>query len=334
MSQGLPYYLEFIKQFPDIKSLASASPDAVMKVWQGLGYYTRARKMQEAAKIVHEQYNDTFPGDYESLLKIPGIGPYTAAAIASFAYREPVPVVDGNVIRVLSRLFGLNHDPGSSKGKRLFHQTASEIIDTHRPGTFNQAIMEFGATSCLPRNPLCALCPLREACYAFKENKVDALPVKKPKKTTRKRYFHYLVIILNNRVLLRRREQQDIWRSLYEFPLVETAGNVPPGKLTGLKEFRDFFGTGLPGTRSELPGHKDQARQSGKISHSGIYKHILSHQQIIARFYLVQLTGKIVLDSTGFIPVKPEDLSDFPLPRLMDRFLESKEWAEWRSSGG
>jgi len=287
-----------------------------MKIWQGLGYYTRARNMHEAAKTILDQLNGRFPDNYNDLLKIPGIGPYTAAAIASFAFKEVAPVVDGNVIRVLSRLFGIFLDPGRAEGKQAFNQYAADIIDPHQPDIFNQAIMEFGATHCLPRNPLCKSCPLIEFCHAFERDKVDTLPFKKEKKTSRKRYFHYLVVINNNQVLLRKRDQIDIWRSLYEFPLIETMQPVPPSQIASMQEFQQVLG---PET-------------SVILNHTREFKHILSHQQIIARFYLISIKGDTILDPAGFIAVGTDDIKDYPVPRLLDKFLKADTWSEWKSS--
>jgi A/G-specific adenine glycosylase len=286
-----------------------------MKAWQGLGYYTRARKMQEAAKMIQDQYDGMFPDNYSDLLKIPGIGPYTAAAVASFAFKEVVPVVDGNVIRVLARLFGLFLDPGSAKGKHAIHQRATEIIDPGQPDIFNQAIMEFGATHCLPRNPKCTSCPLSETCHAFTGNMVDKLPVRKEKKSGRMRYFHYLVLIINNQVLLRRREQNDIWRLLYEFPLAETLTTVPPEQVASLPEFRQLLGN----------------KGSTIIHFTREYKHTLTHQQIFARFYLVCMNGETIPGSDGYIPVGMDRLPEYPVPRLIDRFLKGETWSGWKS---
>ena len=287
-----------------------------MKVWQGLGYYTRARMMQKAAKTINEQLNGRLPDNYNDLLKIPGIGPYTAAAIASFAYKEVVPVVDGNVIRVLARLFGLYLNPGQAQGIKAFHQNAAEIIDQDQPDIFNQAIMEFGAIHCLLRDPKCGSCPLKEMCYAFSRNEVDALPLKKEKKTSRKRYFHYLIIFNDNQVILRKRDQKDIWRSLYEFPMIETRQPVAPDRLTTLPEFHQVLGP----------------KTSNIIKYTQEFKHILSHQQIFARFYLVCFNGEIILDPAGYILVGPDDIQDYPVPRLLDKFLKEETWSNWKSS--
>ena len=336
VEQGLPYYHKFINQFPDIESIATASTDTVMKVWQGLGYYTRAQKMQEAARVILERYHGRLPDSYEGLLKIPGIGPYTAAAIASFAYREAVPVVDGNVIRVLSRLFGLQIDPASSRGKKIFHRKATGIMDIEQPGTFNQAIMEFGATHCLPRNPLCSSCPLRETCYAFTRGKVDALPVKKTRKSSRKRYFHYLVVICNDRVLLQRREKKDIWQSLYEFPLIETWHELDPEELITLPEYQKFSAIIPAGQRAPIPKEDTSSgmRNPADFQYSALYKHVLSHQDIFARFYLIPFWCDRLPDSEGFVAVNLKDIQDYPVPRLIDKFFGESLWDEWKSPYG
>ncbi len=287
-----------------------------MKVWQGLGYYARARKMLEAAKTMYEHHQGRFPDNYNDLLKIPGIGPYTAAAIASFAFKEAVPVVDGNVIRVLARLFGLSMDPGKAQGKKTFFERAAEIIDPDRPDIFNQAIMEFGSTQCLPHDPKCISCPLSENCHAFNNDMVDELPIKKERKPGRIRYFHYLVIIKNNQLLLRKREQKDIWRSLYEFPLVETKEPVDPDRISAVPEFHQVLGL----------------ETFTIINYTGEYRHILSHQKIIARFYLVSISGDAIPDPAGFIPVGTDDIQNYPVPRLLDKFLSGDAWSDWKSS--
>jgi len=287
-----------------------------MKVWQGLGYYSRARNLHRAAQIIYEERGGKIPESYQELLKIPGIGPYTAAAVASFAFREAVPVVDGNVIRFLSRFFGLYLDPGQNRAKKTFHQKASEIIDRDRPDVFNQAIMDFGSTHCLRRNPGCDSCPFQSFCYAFEHGVVDDLPIRKERKKLRKRYFHYFVLPGDGHLLIRKREQKDIWQSLYEFPMVETDHPVSPGHLSDLTDYIQLLGKG-----------------SGEIiKHTGVFKHILSHQQIYARFYLVCLPGDNILDSTGLLQVEISKLRSYPLPRLLDKFLMEDTWADWISS--
>src|SRR5690554_2514854 len=221
VAQGLPYYKNFINNFPTIFDLAQADQQQVLKSWQGLGYYSRARNLHHTAQYICENLGGKFPDNYTDLLKLKGIGSYTAAAIASFSYEEPVAVLDGNVYRVLSRYFGIETDISSFKAKKEFQQLADEVLDKTQPSVFNQAIMEFGALQCVPKNPDCESCVLNQTCTAFRENKVDKLPVKLKKTKITKRFLHYLVLSDNqNRTFILKREN-GIWKNLYEFPFLE-----------------------------------------------------------------------------------------------------------------
>ncbi len=219
VAQGLPYFLAFTEAFPTVFDLAKADEEKVLKLWQGLGYYSRARNLHATAKYISEELSGNFPNNYKDLLKLKGIGEYTAAAIASFSFKECVPVVDGNVYRVLSRYFDIETDIASSGAKKEFTQLASELIDKKKPELFNQAIMEFGALQCVPKSPDCNSCPLDNSCLALAKNKVSQLPIKLKKQKITNRFFNYLLVIDNkNQAIINKRTQKGIWHNLYEFP--------------------------------------------------------------------------------------------------------------------
>lgn len=221
VNQGLSYYNNFINEFPTVKDLALADISLVLKMWQGLGYYSRAKNLHETAKYIHFELNDIFPKSYQEIVKLKGIGPYTAAAIASFAYREPIAVVDGNVFRVFSRFFGIYDDIAKTKNRAIFQELGNELIDKKNPDIFNQALMDFGATLCKPKKPLCEDCPFSNECYAFRNNKISILPVKSNNIKIKDRYFHYLISENSDSIYLKQRLEKDIWQDLYEFPLLE-----------------------------------------------------------------------------------------------------------------
>lgn len=221
VAQGLPYYEKFIQEFPTVSDLAQADEQQVLKIWQGLGYYSRARNLHHTAQYVSENLNGKFPDNYKDLLKLKGIGSYTAAAIASFSYQEPVAVLDGNVYRVLSRYFGIETDISSSKAKKEFQDLANEVLDKKQPSLFNQAIMEFGALQCVPKNPDCERCVLNDRCWALKEKKVDKLPLKLKKTKITERFLHYLVFSDKENKAVIQKRKSGIWKNLYEFPFLE-----------------------------------------------------------------------------------------------------------------
>ena len=221
VEQGLNYYNNFIHQFPNIKKLAAAKDEKVFKLWEGLGYYTRCRNLLATAREIANEKNGEFPSSYESILALKGIGPYTAAAISSFAFNLPHAVVDGNVFRVLARVFGISSAIDSSAGKKIFTDLAEELLDKKQAGIYNQAIMDFGAVVCKPSSPLCGDCIFNKHCIAFLQNKTDILPVKEKRNTIRKRWFYYLLLEYGNEIAIRKRNGKDIWKDLHEFPLVE-----------------------------------------------------------------------------------------------------------------
>lgn len=267
VEQGMPYFYAFVEHFPTIIDFANAKEDEILRLWQGLGYYSRARNMHKAAKMVRDNMNGVFPSKYEEAIRLPGVGEYTAAAISSFSVNECKAVVDGNVYRVLSRYLAVDEPINSTSGKKVFAQLAQELISTDYPGLYNQSIMDFGATVCKPKNPLCDTCIFREDCRALALNLVDDLPVKNKGKASRSRYFHYFIIEKGEKILMAKRPEGDVWANLYEFPLIETTIPVEVDELASQSEFIQYFGTA-------------DFQPIGKE-----IKHILSHQNIYARFY-------------------------------------------------
>jgi A/G-specific adenine glycosylase len=242
--QGLPYYMKFTEHFPKVGDLAAASEEEVLKLWQGLGYYSRARNLHATARTIASKFGGHFPDTYQELLKLKGVGPYTAAAIASICYGLPHPVVDGNVYRVLSRYFGVELPINSPEGVRYFADLAMEVIDRERPGEYNQGLMEFGALQCVPQNPDCKACPLSGSCEAYARNLVSDLPKKLPKKKVRERIFNYFMPVDPLfRTLLVKRKGKGIWQGLFEFPLIETEREISDaeiGKLLQTGRFSDL----------------------------------------------------------------------------------------------
>jgi len=311
IDQGMNYYLKFVQKYPNISQLASASEEEILKLWQGLGYYSRARNMHKTAKLISNNHNNIFPDNFEEIIQLKGIGEYTAAAILSFAYNKPYPVVDGNVKRLLSRLFGIKIPIDSNKGHKKVKDIASNLIDKKNPSEFNQAIMEFGALFCQPNNPDCNHCIFKDECYAFKNKEVANLPVKTNKIKQRKRYLHYLLINYNVKIYLNKRTTKDIWQNLYDFPCIEKKSPVARNKML-----------------EEISQSLDLTTKQFFIkSISKDYKHILSHQIIHARFYCLEITNKIhfkaisKLDDNFSILDNIKEISNYPIPRLIEKYL-------------
>ncbi len=313
VNQGMPYYLKFVERFSGIRELATASQEEILKLWQGLGYYSRARNLHAGARQVLERYNGVLPSDYEALLGIKGIGEYTAAAIASIAFDQPHPVLDGNVYRVIARLFGIEDPVQSPTGKKKVMKVLKRIIDTSRPGKFNQAMMEFGALQCIPVNPECNECPFQSACQACRSGQVDRLPVPKVKKSPLHRYFHYVVPLCkhNNQVvsLVYPRKEGDIWAGLYEFPLIESdapLSNKELSKNPVLKEWKEGV-------------------EFKPIYESGEIIHKLTHRVIHAYISIIRLNKMSqITDKEGYKKIYLNNKINVPLPRLIDRFLQSE----------
>lgn len=306
VEQGMPYYERFRERFPDVGALAAASEDEVMKMWEGLGYYRRAQHMLEAARSIVQEQGGVFPDNYAKIRSLKGVGPYTAAAIASFAYDLPFAVVDGNVFRVLARVFGIEEPLGSTASRKQFEAVAAAALDRERPGRFNQAIMDFGATVCLPRNPACATCPLASGCLAFREGKQHALPVKPAKRARKVRHFHYLDLQYGDLRYIRKRAGEDIWRNLYEFPLIERADAA----------------ASLPVIRKS----PEWARWTERTPHrylgrSQTFSQTLSHQIIRATFHRLQLEEPLRPAAAGLREVPANELDRYAFPRLIDWYL-------------
>ena len=308
VEQGMNYYLRFIERFPDVKTLACASEDEVLKYWQGLGYYSRARNLHFSAKYIVKELDGKFPECYLDLKKLKGVGDYTAAAIASFAYNENVPLVDGNVFRFLSRLYAEKTPIDSSQGKNLFFQLAKELLKPYEAIVYNQAIMEFGALQCKPAKPDCTECPLNSKCLAFAKNQVTNYPVKSKKTKVRKRYLNYLYVSLNNSIFLKKRVGSDIWKGLYELPLIETKSKVSLKTISKTKEWGDIF----------------ESLELNIIGKPHEVLHQLSHQQLHVTFNKISIDEK--LNESGFFSdyekVLISDIDKYPVPKVIENYLE------------
>lgn len=305
VAQGYDYFLRFVRRFPDVHSLAGASEDEVMKYWQGLGYYSRARNLHEAARSM----NGVFPDTYEKVRALKGVGDYTAAAICSLAYDMPYAVVDGNVYRVLSRYWGIDVPIDSTEGKKIFAALAQEMLPVDRPAVYNQAIMDFGAIQCTPQSPLCMYCPLCDSCMALAQGRVAQLPVKQHKTKTTDRFFNYIYVRAGAYTYINKRTGDDIWKNLFELPLIEADRELSEAEFLGLPQFRELFVEG------EVPQVRTLCR--------GV-KHVLSHRVIYANFYEVALPE----DSHSFASyrrVPSADLGQYAVPKLIHAFLEKYE---------
>jgi len=299
VSQGLPYFYRLLEAFPSVLDLANADEDQLFRLWQGLGYYSRARNLHKTAKIIADA-GGKFPSTYAELINLPGIGPYTAAAIASFAFNEPKPVVDGNVFRILSRYFGINVDILHSSARKTFTDLADELIPKKQPATFNQAIMEFGSLQCSP-SPTCSTCPLQFNCVAFSENRVQELPVKSKKKSQKERYFAYFIIEKKGKILVRQRATKDIWQGLWEFYLVEVPHVQTLDEVIG----KDHVLAGL-------------GKQSLITSLVSPPTHLLSHQKIFCQAWFVQVNDHFeIQENDQFRWIEPQDFTNLAKPVLL-----------------
>ncbi len=306
VNQGLSYYERFIQRFPTIAALSAADEDEVLKYWQGLGYYSRARNLHAAAHSITTLHNGIFPANYPDVLKLKGIGEYTAAAICSFAYGLPYAAVDGNVYRVLSRFFGIETPIDSNEGKKEFSELAQELLDKKRPGLHNQAMMDLGAIICTPSSPTCYECPLQEGCYSFAHQSWTNFPVKKQKIKQRNRYFYYFYITgKSGKTYLHKREKNDIWKNLYELPLVETGYPLPEEEIQEKSAF--------------LPLKTEFNNLQLKKIHPTI-KHVLSHQHIYACFIEGEADYRKPADSV-LIEIDLSKIGDYAVSRLTDIFL-------------
>ncbi|WP_439128733.1 A/G-specific adenine glycosylase [Polaribacter sp.] len=301
VAQGLAYYLKFTEEFPTVFDLAKAEESTVLKMWQGLGYYSRARNLHFSAKYIANELNGEFPTTYKEIIKLKGIGDYTASAIASICFNESTAVVDGNVYRVLSRYFGIATPINSTAGIKEFKTLAQSLLDKKQPGTFNQAIMDFGAMHCKPQNPLCTTCPFANSCIALEKKLTKDLPVKEKKIKVTKRYFNFIVIKTNsNKTILEERKGKGIWQGLYQFPLIETKKNSNQKEIISSEEFQNLFPNE---TTISLFNKKEIV-------------HKLSHQHLYTQFWIVETNT--VKEAT----ISWKNIEDYPVPILIANFLE------------
>ena len=305
VDQGTPYFNRFAERYPTVNDFAAATEDEILNLWQGLGYYSRGRNMHHTAQMVMEEHAGYFPKTYDKLIKLKGIGEYTAAAISSFSANEPNAVVDGNVFRLLARFFGVDAAINTGKGKKLFTKLANSVMDDLQPGTYNQAVMEFGSLQCKPVNPLCETCPLRIECVAFNENRIIDLPVKNKSKKIRERYFNYVVAIKDGRVLMNKRGPNDIWQNLHELPLYESDHLILAEECINTSQFISNFGNNAIISYSYQP-----------------IKHILSHQKIHAQFIEIQNFSESFYNDKKWFYVSYADLKDMAQPKLIFEFLK------------
>jgi A/G-specific adenine glycosylase len=304
VAQGLPFFLRFTEAFPTVFDLANASEEQVLKLWQGLGYYSRARNLHKTAKQIAFELKGEFPKTYNDLLQLKGVGEYTAAAIASFAYNENVPVVDGNVFRVLSRYFDIETDIASAGGKKEFTQLASELLPKGKANEFNQAIMEFGALLCVPKNPDCQNCVFNDSCLALQKKKVAQLPVKSKKLKVRHRFFNYLVFSdIDNNTLIHKRTQKGIWHNLYEFPLLETEIIETEENILALIKNQNFIKNSI---------------QNIQLFNPQTIVHKLSHQHLNIKFWKIKVNGKI---ENG---IDWESVKKMPFPIVIFNFISNQ----------
>ncbi|MGN6417560.1 MAG: A/G-specific adenine glycosylase [Pseudobacter sp.] len=304
VEQGLSYYHKFVETFPSVQHLAAAPENEVFKCWEGLGYYSRCRNLIATARKVANELNGVFPSTYESIKELKGIGPYTAAAISSFAFNLPNAVVDGNVQRVLSRYFGISTPIDTTSGKKLYQELAQALIDTEQPAVYNQAIMDFGAVICKPQAPLCATCIQNTECEAFKHDLVKQLPVKEKTLVKSTRWLYYFIIVSDHQVYIRQRTGRDIWESLHEFVLYEAKGPVETAF-------------------QELPFLKDMMKEIPfTIGHiSKMYRQQLTHQTINGQFITLNIPQPLP-EGSGYFPVSKSRLAEYPFPRFINMFLE------------
>ena len=306
VDQGMAYWHRFMRRWPDVRSLAEAHEDEVLRAWQGLGYYSRARALLIAARQIVQDHGGKFPADRDLLRRLKGVGDYTSAAIASICFGLPEAVVDGNVYRVLARSFGIATPIDSTEGKKEFQRLADRLLDRKKPGDHNQTMMELGAVICTPKKPKCDECPIRSGCVAYREGRIAELPVKAKRTKVRTRHFNYLFIVKDDRFFLRKRAAKDIWRNMYELPLIETEKAA---------------------SRSVIAARSRSMGMGGKftLEASDQVVHLLSHQRIEARFWIVRGGGMNSVND--MIEVEFADLDRFALPQLIAKWLDRKKQA-------
>ncbi|TSJ80918.1 MAG: A/G-specific adenine glycosylase [Candidatus Cardinium sp.] len=308
--QGLPYYERFVAQYPSVAALAGAKEEEILRLWQGLGYYSRARNLHQCAQTIVAQYNGDFPTSYHALLTLKGIGPYTAAAIAAFAFKEVVAAVDGNVYRVLARIFGLTYDVGTSKGRKQMHQFATLLVDHMQPDTYSQAIMDFGALQCTPVSPFCTTCVFNNYCIAYATDSQKTLPVKTNKLNKKDRYFDYFILQHKDAIYMKKRVKSDIWKGMYDFYLLENKQHLVVDQMDDPLFIlaRSYH---LPITTFE----KEE-------------RHLLTHQRLFVKFHKIDLTvaflqeAKQLFHQFSLVPFNRREIEALPKPILIQRFLK------------
>jgi A/G-specific adenine glycosylase len=306
VEQGLEYYNRFVKKFPTVHYLAKAPETTIFKLWEGLGYYTRCKNLIATAKYISTELKGKFPSDYENILALKGIGPYTAAAIGSFAFNIPKAVVDGNVFRVLARYFGIDTAIDSTEGKKKFSALADGLLDKKQPGIYNQALMDFGAVICKPKLPLCNSCLLKKKCVAFISNKVNKLPAKEKSIVKKTRWFYYVIAEYKEQYYIRKRPAKDIWENLYEFILLENGSAVNVDEILQAAILKSLIGKNKVTVKAV----------------SGIYKQQLTHQTIFGQFISLKLNKPLL--TAGFELAGKNEIAHLPFPKFINQYLQDK----------
>ena len=307
VAQGMSYYNNFIKTFPDIHKLAKATDEKIFKMWEGLGYYTRCRNLIATARFISTECKGKFPDTYDEIKALKGVGPYTAAAISSFAFNLPYAVVDGNVFRVLARIFGVKKPVDTTDGKKYFSALANELLDKKQPGIYNQAIMDFGAVVCKPAAPLCYICAFRKNCFAFLNSKINDLPVKEKKIKIKKRWFYYLVLEYKKEIAIRQRTSKDIWQDLFEFPLIETEHEVDAKNILQKAEMKKWI----------------LKKEYKVVLVSPLFKQQLSHQLIAGQFLKINLKKKPNLNN-DWQWIRKNKFIYYSFPQFINQYLRNK----------
>ncbi|NIG52216.1 A/G-specific adenine glycosylase [Chitinophaga sp. Cy-1792] len=306
VEQGWPYYERFIQNYPTVSDLAAANEEEVFRLWQGLGYYARCKNMLAAAREITQTYHGRFPDKYEQINALKGIGPYTAAAIASFAFNLPYAVLDGNVFRVLSRFFGIETPIDSTAGKKEFAELAQKLLPKNASAVYNQSIMDFGATVCKPQLPECTSCPLQKKCNAYHQNLVSLLPIKSKKLQVKKRFFNYIIASFEDKVYIRKRINNDIWQNLHEFILIETPAAEDSTQILNSTDFQSIFGK--------------QPFEVARVSKQ--FKQQLTHQTIHSQFINIEMEQPVEIP--GYLLTERSTLDNFAFPKTITTFLQSK----------
>lgn len=308
VDQGINYYRRMIQRFPNVDVLAAANEEEVLKLWQGLGYYSRARNLHKGAKQIVKDYGSEFPNSYNELKKIAGIGDYTASAIASIAFNKPVAAIDGNVFRVLSRIYNISTPIDTSQGKKEFKELANDLLDKNSPGDYNQAVMEFGAMQCIPKGADCVSCIFKDNCLAYSYGKIDLLPVKKNKTKVRNRFFTYIIIADGNDVYLKKRTENDVWHNLYDFPLIETDIANTIENIMVSEKWTEL----LAGVNYDV------------VDIGQELLHILSHQRLHIRFVTICINNGNKFGS-NFLKIDKRNIFDLPVPKVIETYIGKNE---------